>query len=91
MVIDALADQPGIDLCAPAGAFYAFPRIRGVTSSRDFAEQLLAAEDVGVAPGYTFGPGNEEYIRICYALSQDRLAEGLSRICRFIEQHHNKL
>lgn len=89
IVISKLGDHPGIDLCAPQGAFYAFPKIRGIHSSRSFAEALLAEEDVGVAPGYTFGEGSDEYIRICFALGHDRLIEGLDRIVRFVERNHN--
>ena len=91
MLIDKLGNHPAIDLCVPDGAFYAFPRIRGIKSSRRFAEMLLEKEDVGVAPGYTFGESNDEYIRICFALSPDRLAEGLDRIVRFIGDYHNDI
>ena len=70
--------------------FYAFPRLRGMRSSLDFAEGVLAEEDVGVAPGYTFGPGNEEYFRLCFALSHERLREGLERIVRYIECHDDE-
>ena len=84
MVIDRLGEHPAIELCAPEGAFYAFPKIKGIRSSRAFAEKLLAEENVGVAPGYTFGADNDEYIRICFAPGHDRLAEGLDRILAFV-------
>jgi len=89
LVMAALGDHPAIELAEPQGAFYAFPRIRGLTSSREFAERLLAEMDVGVAPGYTFGPGNEDFIRLCFAISHDRLAEGLERFVAFVDRHHN--
>ena len=89
MVIDRLGGHPAIDLCAPDGAFYAFPRIKGIRSSRTFAERILAEENVGVAPGYTFGADNDDYIRICFAPGHDRLAEGLDRIVNFVERNHN--
>ncbi len=89
MTLQMLGSHPAIELSAPEGAFYAFPRIRGMKSSRRFAEKLLAEEDVGVAPGYTFGEGNDEYIRICYALGLPRLEEGLRRILRFVDNNHN--
>ena len=76
-----------IDHASPAGAFYAFPRVRGLTQSLQFVEGVLAEEDVGLAPGYTFGPGNEAHFRICFAQSHDRLAEGLARILRYTERH----
>ena len=91
IVIDAMKGHSSITLGNPEGAFYAFPKISGMKSSRRFAERLLAEKDVGVAPGYTFGPGNESYIRICYALSHDKLKLGLNRILEFVEEHHNDL
>ncbi len=91
LLVDCFAAHPAIDLCLPEGAFYAFPRIRGLRSSRRFAEALLEEEDVGVAPGYTFGTGNDDHIRVCFAMSHDRLKEGLDRIVRFVDKHHNSL
>ncbi len=84
IALDVLGTEQSIRLTPPVGAFYAFPRIEGLSSSRRFAEQLLAEMDVGVAPGYTFGPGNEGHIRICFAQGHDRLREGLERLVRFV-------
>ena len=86
LVMDLLGNHPAIEMPPPAGAFYAFPKIKGIHSSLKFAQQLLAEEDVGVAPGYTFGPDNEQHIRICFALSLERLEEGLKRIVKFIDR-----
>ena len=67
-----------------------FPRVRGMRSSLAFAQGVLAEENVGIAPGYTFGPGNEEHFRLCFAQSHGRLREGLDRIVRYIERHDNE-
>jgi aspartate/methionine/tyrosine aminotransferase len=45
----------------------------------------LREHDVGVAPGYTFGPGNEEHFRLCFAQSHQRLTEALRRIVTYID------
>lgn len=87
LVMDILGSHPRIELSEPAGAFYAFPRIEGITSSLDFSLALLEQEDVGVAPGYTFGDGNEQHIRICFARSHDQLREGLERMLRFLQRY----
>jgi len=87
LVDAAFGNHPLIDHTSPAGAFYAFPRVRGCTDSLAFAEGLLAEEDVGIAPGYTFGPGNDAHFRICFARSHERLEEGLRRIVRYVERH----
>ena len=86
-----LTRHPLIDLQMPEGAFYAFPKIKGVQDSLAFVQGLLAEEDVGLAPGYAFGPNNDSHIRLCYAQSHDRLEEGLRRLVRYIERHANAL
>jgi aspartate aminotransferase len=85
IVMRILGQHPRIDLSEPEGAFYAFPRVEGMASSLAFAEDLLKEHDVGVAPGYTFGPGNEEHFRLCFAQSHQRLTEALQRIVTFID------
>jgi aspartate/methionine/tyrosine aminotransferase len=87
LVDAAFGAHPLIDYVSPAGAFYAFPKVRGCTDSMAFAEGVLAEEDVGIAPGYTFGPGNDAHFRVCFAQSPERLEEGLARIVRYTERH----
>jgi aspartate/methionine/tyrosine aminotransferase len=89
MVMEMLGAHPRIEMLRPGGACYAFPRIRGIADSNRFAERLADEKKVGLAPGYTFGPGNEEYVRICFALSHDRLREALSRIVRFVDRYED--
>ena len=90
IVAEVLGRSPRIELIEPRGAFYAFPRVRGMRSSLAFAQGVLAEESVGIAPGYTFGPGNEDCFRLCFAQSHERLREGLARIVRYIERHDNE-
>ena len=85
IVMEILGRHPRITLCAPEGAFYAFPRLQGMQNSLEFAQGLLREHDVGVAPGYTFGPGNEEHFRLCFAQSHQRLTEALRRIVTYID------
>ena len=86
-----LAAHPLIDLRMPEGAFYAFPRVPGLADSLAFVRGVLAEEDVGLAPGYAFGPGNDAYFRLCFAQSHERLEEGLRRVVRYVERHANAL
>lgn len=85
IVIDELADHPRITLSKPEGAFYAFPHIDGMNNSLEFVQQLLSECNVGLAPGYTFGPGNESHVRLCFAQSHQRLREALRRLCAFLD------
>jgi aspartate/methionine/tyrosine aminotransferase len=89
---EMLTDIPGVRCVEPEGAFYAFPsfqqivgtevRGRKVESTLDLAELLLDEARVAIVPGEAFGaPG---YARLSYALSDDDLVEGVSRIAKVL-------
>lgn len=79
-----VASQNRISWSKPAGAFYGFLAVDGMTDSTAFAKRLLEEAKVGVAPGIAFGPkddkDNDRFIRICFAQDAKRLSEALSRI-----------
>src|SRR5271166_567137 len=60
---NALARMPGVTVPEPEGAFYLFPKIRGLTDSFDFCKRLLPKTQVGLAPGVAFGTGGEGRLR----------------------------
>ncbi|MBT8044752.1 MAG: aminotransferase class I/II-fold pyridoxal phosphate-dependent enzyme [Verrucomicrobiae bacterium] len=75
----------GIDCHSPGGAFYVFPDIRNTgLSSKEFAMQLLQAEDVAAVPGDAFGVAGEGFLRCCYATSFEELKTAMNRIERFV-------
>ena len=83
-VTGALSEMKGITLPEPRGAFYAFPRIEGLTDSSTFAEKLLRDTGVAFAPGACFGAAGEGYIRICFAVSEHTLGNALARFDRYM-------
>jgi aspartate/methionine/tyrosine aminotransferase len=91
MVMTILGAHPLVELNKPEGAFYAFVRIPGLNSSDAFVNSVLEEEDVGLAPGYTFGPGNDEYFRLCFAQSPARLKEALERLVRYLDRNADTL
>lgn len=86
LVIDGLATMPRLSLAAPEGAFFAFPRVEGLTDSTAFALDLLRATGVAVAPGAGFGNGGEGHIRLCFASSERVLAPALVRLGEFLHR-----
>lgn len=78
----------------PSGAFYVMMNIsslingkvngRQINGSLDFAELLLEEEQVAVIPGAAFGL--DDYIRLSYATSLDKIQRGLDRIEDFISK-----
>jgi aspartate aminotransferase len=83
----------GVRCVLPEGAFYCFPDVSGLlgrtlagrasATTAELAEHLLEAALVAVVPGEAFGaPG---HLRLSCAVSDDDLAEGLTRLARFAE------
>ena len=82
---DRLLQTGRVDLAAPAGAFYLFFRIDGVTDTRRAAFDIVDNANVGLAPGTAFGPGGDDYLRICFHRRLDQVAEAADRLARWIE------
>jgi aspartate/methionine/tyrosine aminotransferase len=80
IVHQRLGGHHRITLAAPKAAFYAFPEIAGLTDDLEFAKLLVREHRVGVAPGSAFGPGNEGFLRLCFAKSEAQLSEAMDRI-----------
>ena len=91
-MVAMLNEIPGIECAVPGGAFYTFPNVSGlfgadlsgnsVGSSMELATLLLDRIQIAIVPGEAFGaPG---YARFSFALADDELEEGLSRLQRFV-------
>ena len=89
---ELLAAIPGVSCLEPEGAFYAFPSFEGVLgrdlngrrpeTTLELAEVLLEEAAVAIVPGEAFGaPG---YARLSYALGEDELIEGLTRLAEVL-------
>jgi aspartate/methionine/tyrosine aminotransferase len=69
----------------PTGAFYVLANARRFTGdSRRFVLDLLEEAGVAVTPGVAFGANAEGYLRFSYAVSLERIQEGLARLERFL-------
>lgn len=86
LVMATLGAHPRVRMLRPEGAFYAFPEIEGVDDSLAFAKRVLAEAKVGIAAGYTFGPGNGSHVRLCFAIATDRLEQAMHRVIRVLDQ-----
>ena len=87
-----LSSLPGVDCPLSQGAFYAFPSVEGLLgrdiagsaplTSLELVELLLSKAKVAVVPGEAFGfPG---HIRLSFAVSEERIEEGLSRLAELL-------
>ncbi len=85
-LVPALNRIPGITCALPGGAFYVFPDVTqgmrqlGCATSVDLAARMMSEVGVAVVPGEAFGmPGR---LRMSYALSSERMREGVARLAR---------
>lgn len=81
-----LAAMPRVRSLLPQAAFYAFFQVEGVGDDLAFAKELVRTEGIGLAPGSAFGPGNEGYLRLCFAVNEERLSAALDRLERGLER-----
>ena len=74
--------------CTPPDAtFYLMVDITDTgMKSEEFAFSLLKAVQVAVVPGITYGKSCDNYVRIAFTLSEEKIIEGVSRIRSFIKQ-----
>jgi aspartate/methionine/tyrosine aminotransferase len=89
---ELLSAIPGVTCLEPEGAFYCFPSFEGVLGAQvagrtpadtlELCEVLLTDAKVAVVPGEAFGaPG---YARLSFALGDDDLVEGVTRIAKVL-------
>jgi aspartate aminotransferase len=88
LIVGELNKIDGFMTPTPQGAFYVYPDVTGLlhrtwggvtpTSSLELADLILDQAEVAAVPGEAFGPSG--YLRFSYALGDDALLEGMSRL-----------
>ncbi|MGA5132143.1 pyridoxal phosphate-dependent aminotransferase [Streptomyces olivoreticuli] len=89
-----LNEIDGVVCPEPEGAFYAYPSVKGLlgkeirgkrpATSSELAALILDEVEVAVVPGEAFGtPG---YLRLSYALGDEDLVEGVSRMQKLLAE-----
>jgi aspartate aminotransferase len=95
-IVRMLNEIPGVVCPEPLGAFYAYPSVKALLgkeirgrrpqTSAELAGLILEEAEVALVPGEAFGtPG---YFRLSYALGDDDLAEGVSRMAKLLGEAH---
>jgi aspartate/methionine/tyrosine aminotransferase len=85
LITKGLNDIEGVDLQPPGGAFYAFPDVSAYgVKSFDLVHKILNETNVGTVHGTAFGKYGEGFLRLCYAVSTERINEALSRLDSYL-------
>ncbi|GHG76315.1 aminotransferase [Streptomyces griseocarneus] len=93
-IVRMLNEIDGVFCPEPEGAFYAYPSVKELlgkeirgrrpATSVELAALILDEAEVAVVPGEAFGtPG---YLRLSYALGDEDLVEGVSRIQKLLAE-----
>ncbi len=78
---------PDIPFVRPGGAFYLYFRVDGlfgggVTSGTDWCARLLEEKGVALVPGAAFG--DDRWVRLSFATSDEVLEEAMRRIASVV-------
>ena len=81
------AEVPGIEFVEPHGAFYLFFRVDGFAgpeqNGKAFCERLMEEHGVALVPGAAFG--DDRWVRLSYAVSDEDLGAALDKVIPFVQ------
>ncbi len=94
LIVKMLNEIPGVLCPTPTGAFYVYPSVKGVLgkeirgkrpqTSAELATLILEEAEVAAVPGEAFGPSG--YLRFSYALGDDDIVEGITRVKNLLSE-----
>ena len=81
LIVRELNSIESISCVMPGGAFYVFINIKKTNmTSEQFCDYILEDASVAILPGTSFGKFGEGYVRMCYAVKQERIIDAVERI-----------
>lgn len=92
LIVTMLNQIDGVNCPTPEGAFYVYPSVKALLgkeirgkrpqTSAELATLILEEVEVAAVPGEAFGPSG--YLRFSYALSDDDIVEGITRVQKLL-------
>ena len=77
--------MPGVRFAEPEGAFYLFLSVEGAAMRSHLPTAMIDEIAVGWRPGTAFGPGGEDFMRLCFARSAASLQEAMDRLTGWLK------
>jgi len=79
------AELPGVEYVEPLGAFYLYFRVdslfgKAMKDATEFCRRLIVDEALALVPGAAFG--DDRWVRLSYAASDEMIKEGVDRLVR---------
>lgn len=75
-----LGDNPKIHITRPPATFYVFFKVDGEEDCLVFAKRLIDEVGLSLAPGCAFGENTKGWMRLCFAVSEEKLNNALDRL-----------
>lgn len=85
LVVERFKKMGNISMAYPRSTFYAFFKVEGQDDCIALTKRLIDEAGVLLSPGIAFGKEAKGYVRLCFAVSQERLVEALDRIERVLK------
>ncbi len=86
IVCKILRDTGRARFSVPAGAFYLYFSIDGITDVRQAAFDIVDQANVGLAPGTAFEKDGAGFFRICFHRRLDQVEESANRLAQWIRE-----
>jgi aspartate/methionine/tyrosine aminotransferase len=84
LLMDWFSQKPNTYISRPESTFYGFFKVDGEEDSLGFAMKLIDEAGLSLAPGCAFGKNCDNWMRLCFAVSQEKLNEALGRLEKVI-------
>lgn len=79
-MVSRFTQIPSIEMPYPTATFYGFFKVKGEPDCLSLTKRLIDEAGVLLSPGCAFGRECSGYLRICFAVSHERLKEAIDRI-----------
>jgi len=85
LVVERFKSMGNVRMSYPKSTFYAFFKVDGEDDCIELSKRLIDEAGVLLAPGIAFGREAKGYVRLCFAVSRERLIEALNRIEKVVK------
>lgn len=88
IIEEFFAKRPHCTLPEIEATFYAFFKVEGFDDCMVLSKKLIDEAGLSLAPGCSFGQNSKGYLRLCFAVSEERLQNALERLASVIDKCH---
>jgi aspartate/methionine/tyrosine aminotransferase len=79
-IMTRLEKHKHVHISRPASTFYVFFKVDGEPDCLEFGKKLIDDAGLSLAPGCAFGKNCKGWMRLCFAVSEEKLDEALNRL-----------